>query len=192
MVGFATVSHEDHTPAVETTAPPWRKKLVLALIVLVGVSVAGRAYYQGKHEERLQEAKARQQETPRAANALLPGQTPPTDEPEVAEEEKSGLEALLPFLTEGGIAMLLGIALGVATRSIFRIVLILLAVVFVSIQFLAYKGLIADVDWGGIASTLKNFVLHIPETTGLSRMLQYKLPSAGSLVLGFYLGLKRG
>jgi uncharacterized membrane protein (Fun14 family) len=88
--------------------------------------------------------------------------------------------------------MLLGIALGVATRSVFRIALIFLAVVFVSIQFLAYKGLISEVDWGGIASTLKNFVLHMPETTGLSRMLQYKLPSAGSLVLGFYLGLKRG
>lgn len=186
------MSHEDHAPAVEAGAPPWRKKLVVVLIVLVGVSVAGRAYYRNKHEERLQEAKAQQQETPRTANALLPGQTPPTDEPEVAEEPKSGLETLLPFLTEGGIAMLLGIALGVATRSVFRIALIFLAVVFVSIQFLAYKGLISEVDWGGIASTLKNFVLHMPETTGLSRMLQYKLPSAGSLVLGFYLGLKRG
>lgn len=182
------MSHEEHTPAVESAAPPWRKKLVLALIVLVGVSIGGRAYYRGKHEKRVEEAKAQQTETPHAANALVPGQTPPA----VEEEPKSGLETLLPFLTEGGIAMLLGIALGVATRSIFRIVLIFLAVVFVSIQFLAYKGLIADVDWGGIASTLKNFVLHIPDSTGLSRMLQYKLPSAGSLVLGFYLGLKRG
>lgn len=179
-------------------APPprWRKRLVIGLLLIVGASIAGRAMLV---KERERGAAARQEAAKeRSTNPLTPvgimpqttpedGETPPEEKAEPGTAEK-----ILPFLTEGGIAMLLGLALGIATRSIFKIALILIAVTFVAIQFLAYKGLIADVDWGGIASGAKDLVLNLPDTTGLSEMLQYKLPSAGSLVLGYYLGLKRG
>jgi len=179
------------------SAPPprWRRRLVIGLFVLIGASVTGRVFLAKERERGAAEQQAAKERSsnPLTADGILPQTTPPGGEEAPKEQAEPGTaETILPFLTEGGIAMLLGLALGIATRSVFRIALILIAVVFIAVQFLAYKGYIGDVDWGGIASGLKNVVLNLPETTGLSQMLQYKLPSAGSLVLGYYLGLKKG
>lgn len=179
------------------TPPRWRRRLVIGLMVVVGASIAGRAVLAKERQRGDAEQHAAGEPTrnpPPTSAEIMPQTTPPRDEGQerTGEAEPGAAERILPFLTEGGVAMLLGLALGIATRSVFRIALLLVAVTFIAIQFLAYKGYIAEVDWGGIATGLKNLVLNLPETTGLSAMLQYKLPSAGSLVLGYYLGLKRG
>ena len=166
--------HDNDTPP-SPGAPPWRRKLVLLLLLVVAVSIGARTY--------LAREKPAPQPAATAPNALLPRQ-PPSEQP---PEEESRTRKLLPFVTEGGLAMLLGIALGVATRAVAKLALVVIAVFFVVIQFLAFKGLLT-VDW----SALEHYVLNIPAAAGLGKIVQYKLPSAGALVLGYSLGLKRG
>jgi len=116
----------------------------------------------------------------------------PTEEtPEAAEPKPEGLDALLPFLTEGGVAMLLGIGFGMATRAIFKLFMIGLLVLFAAVQYLSMKGILT-VDWGAMGQWLNDFVLNVKERWGVAELIQYKLPSMGSFGLGFYLGLKRG
>ena len=95
------------------------------------------------------------------------------------------------FLTEGGISMLLGIALGVATRTFMRILLLLFAGFFILIQVLVYNGVLI-IDWGTFAGALNDFVLNVSSDEGMGAIIKHKLPSAAGFMAGLYLGFKKG
>lgn len=117
--------------------------------------------------------------------AIVPGGEPQTAPP---PEEKSTLDTVLPFVTEGGIVMIVGLLLGMMTRSILKIGLFFLFLGFIGIQYLNYKGVIT-IDWGA----MKDFVLNmVPKGASLAEIVQKKLPSLGAFGLGYLLGLKRG
>jgi len=182
-------------------APTWRRPLVLALLVLIAVSIGVRVARSGSGEDAKTQAESTRNGSGDGKSALtgdniLPeGDRPagePTEEtPEAAEPKPEGLDALLPFLTEGGVAMLLGIGFGMATRAIFKLFMIGLLVLFAAVQYLSMKGILT-VDWGAMGQWLNDFVLNVKERWGVAELIQYKLPSMGSFGLGFYLGLKRG
>ncbi len=123
------------------------------------------------------------------ATSFLPDGTPAEPEPAVAPEPGPVVK-LLPFLTEGGISMLLGIAVGIAARTAMRWALILLAIFFVLLQVLAYQGVVS-IDWGAFAKVLHDFVLNISSDTGVGAIVKHKLPSAAAFMAGWYLGLKK-
>ena len=165
----------------------------MVLIGVVTISVLGRVVW-GSPEQTKTTQQAGQQD-PMAGAALLPDGTPdpnaPPPEPQVKEAEPAGpLVTLLPFLTEGGISMLLGIAVGVAARTAMRWALILLAVFFILLQILAYQNVIT-IDWGAFARALHDFVLNISSDSGIGAVVKHKLPSAAAFMTGWYLGLKK-
>lgn len=166
-------------PPPKRAGPPWRKRLAIALALLVVASVVGRVALRA-------EARAGS-ETPPSASGLVPD-APPADSP--PPEERKGLPAALPYVTEGGLAMLLGIGLGIATRAVYKLAIVLLALLFVALQYLAHKGVLA-VDWGAFAKWLETSVLNVAGGNGMGAIVRHKLPSAASLALGLYLGLKR-
>ena len=161
----------------------WRKRLILMLLILVGVSIAARVYT--APDEDKQEAKP----LSGAATQLVEQEQPP---PAARHEPPPWLAKVLPFVTEGGIAMLLGIAFGVATRSVMRLLLLLVVVVVVAIQVLAYKGVLQTPDWSVAGDWIYRFVLNVTAEADLPRIVQHKLPSAGTFILGCLIGFKRG
>ncbi|MDH3591652.1 MAG: hypothetical protein OER88_07230, partial [Planctomycetota bacterium] len=92
-------------------APKWHKRLIIALMVIVGVSVAARVLIQ-KDKPQPQAAAAGANAVDDDGNPLMPSRltsgngTGATVEPQV--EDPSTTEKVLPFVTEGGIAMLIG------------------------------------------------------------------------------------
>ncbi|MBU0550747.1 hypothetical protein KJ940_04530 [Myxococcota bacterium] len=98
----------------------------------------------------------------------------------------------LPYITEGGIAGLFGVALGVTTKSFARLLLGAIALCFIVIQFLAYKEILT-VDWGKFLVWAQSFVFNLSDKDlGMGAILQHKLPAAGALGAGYLLGLKKG
>ncbi len=184
------------------SAPAWRKRLVIVVIFLIVSSIAVRVAM-GSPSKKATETQASSRTggdneaglptsnlNPGGTTDLVPdvkGAKPPVDD----QIEESTTRKVLPFVTEGGIAMLLGLALGIASRAFAKIALIGVALVFVAIQYLAYKGMLT-VDWGAMGVWIKNFVLNISGDNGIGKIVQHKLPSAGSMGMGYYLGLKRG
>ncbi len=156
----------------------------MVLIGVVAISVLGRVVW--AHPENADSTSHSGQ--PHDATGLVSRRA--ADEPE-AQPEPGPLVNLLPYLTEGGISMLLGIAVGVAARTAMRWVLILFAIFFVLLQVLAYQDIVT-IDWGAFANTLHDFVLNISEDTGLGAIVKHKLPSAAAFMMGWYLGLKKG
>ncbi len=165
----------------QSSIVPWRRRLVVILIAVVTLSIIGRVTLAKDAEEK-------EEQQPQVAHALVSGQEPP---PEQAEPEPSGVGKVLPFLTEGGISMLLGIALGVATRTFMRILLLLFAGFFILIQVLVYNGVLI-IDWGTFARALNDFVLNVSSSDGMGAIIKHKLPSAGGFLAGLYLGFKKG
>ncbi|MGH7163324.1 MAG: FUN14 domain-containing protein [Planctomycetota bacterium] len=153
---------------------PWRRQLVFGLILLVGLSVAARLYLAPENEP-----------PPPGGASSFAGQQPQEEPP-----PRTGIVVVLPFVTEGGIAMILGIALGVATGAILRISLLLVIGGFVLLQVLAYKGVLT-VDWTAMGAWLADFILNVTREQRLGSIVQHKLPTAGALLLGYVLGLKR-
>ena len=157
-------------------APRWRKPLMVVLIGVLLLSVIARVMV-GKEEPP---------ETPEGAAALVAGD--PDAEPEKAP---TTMEKALPFVTESALAMLLGLALGMATRMVVKLLVLGLVLFVVVMQYLAFKG-VATVDWSALGTWLRDFVMNVGGDEGVGGFVKHKLPAAGSLLTGYYLGLRRG
>ncbi len=106
-------------------------------------------------------------------------------------EERSTIEQALPYVTEGSLFALIGFAVGYASRKVFKLALILIALMFVAIQALSYGGYVA-VDWGGAVEALNDLVLNLKENETLSQFLLDRIPTTGAFITGCLLGFKRG
>lgn len=160
-------------------APRWRFRLIVVLVGIVAAAVVARAA-RGTPEPAPQRSA-----TPGMATGLVPGGEPQTAP---QPEEKNTLDTVLPFVTEGGIAMILGLLLGMITRSFLKMLLVFAILGFVGLQYLNYKGVVT-INWGA----MKDFVLNmVPKGSDLATIVQKKLPSLGAFGLGYLLGLKRG
>ena len=166
----------------EAKATPlgWRRRLALLLTVMLVVSVGARVM---AHKKSQGSQPKTGEPTALVADQAVPGA-------EVEETEQTGWQKVLPFVSEGAFAMLLGLGLGIATRMIFKMVVLGMLLFFLATQFLAYKGLLT-VDWATFMGWTRDFVMNISQQADFSSIVKHKLPAVGAFIMGCVLGLKR-
>jgi uncharacterized membrane protein (Fun14 family) len=103
-------------------------------------------------------------------------------------------DSLAPYLGQISFGGLAGFATGYALKKIGRMALVIFGLLFITIQFLAYLGVVR-VDWLRIQqyadpllskSSIQGFF------NGLIGILTNNVPFAGAFVPGFLLGLRYG
>ncbi|GGR59612.1 hypothetical protein GCM10008959_21740 [Deinococcus seoulensis] len=116
-----------------------------------------------------------------------PVPTPPPADP-TGSPLGDALHALLPDLSVGAV---LGFATGVAIRYVGRVALIVLGVLFITLQLLAYFELIS-VNWLRVQAITEPWLRQGSEQGGawLTRLLTANLPFAGAFTAGLLLGLR--
>jgi len=95
---------------------------------------------------------------------------------------------ILTTLGAGGIA---GWAVGFTLKKVAKIFALILGIVFVTLQVLAYKKLIS-IDWSKIESLVAGNQELENSVSGVMSVITYNLPFAGSFIIGFWLGFKKG
>lgn len=165
---------------------PFKKGVLVLLALLFLGSVAVRAFVVGEKDG----ATTSTGETGLRPQGFLPGQGPGAGTA-AAEEEPGAIEGWLPLLTEGSFFALIGFALGYATRKIVKVLLIFVAIFFIGIQALAYAD-VMTVDWGKALELINRLVLNLREDQPITEVLIAKVPTAGSLIAGYFLGFRRG
>lgn len=108
--------------------------------------------------------------------------------------ELPSLSEVAPFLEQIGFGAAAGFVVGFALKKIGKLVALLLGVLFVVLQLLAYFGYVT-IEWGRIQGQVEP-LLEADSLgqawRGLLGMLTYNLPFASAFVPAFVLGLKRG
>ena len=98
-------------------------------------------------------------------------------------------ESLTPIIFQLCIGGIGGFLIGYALKKFLKIALIILAVVF-SLIALAYLNII-NVDYGGLSEIASNFVTAIDPALNMIAPLLAHTPFMVSLIIGFFLGLRR-
>ena len=95
---------------------------------------------------------------------------------------------MLPDLSVGAI---LGFATGVAMKFVGRIVLVVVGLLFIAVQFLAWSGIVT-VDWLKLQAITEPWVQQGRESglPWLLHALTANLPFAGAFTAGLLLGLR--
>lgn len=182
---------EDEVGA-EAAPRTWRRTALGAIVFVFLLSVGVRAMV-GAPEPAAPPA-ARTAPPPGATGFVgeMPGEpSEPPGAESAPEPEPTGIERWLPYVTEGSLFALIGYALGASSRMAVKLGLILLAVAFVGLQALSMSGAVT-VDWGRVVDLLNRLVLQVRENEPITALMRHKLPSAGSLAVGFALGYRRG
>lgn len=111
--------------------------------------------------------------------------TPP---PAPTTDLAQSLQHMLPDLSVGA---LLGFATGVAVKFVGRIALIVVGLIFIAVQLLAWTGIIT-VDWLKLQSLTEPWLQRGKESgvPWVVRMLTANLPFAGAFGVGLLLGLR--
>ncbi len=94
---------------------------------------------------------------------------------------------LVTTLGVGGIA---GWAVGYTLKKVAKIVAIILGISVISLQYLAYKNWIT-IDWTKVQNSVDKQALE-NGAQGLMSILTYNLPFAGTFLIGFFIGFKKG
>lgn len=109
--------------------------------------------------------------------------------------DSSGLTAILPYLalqlTFGAVA---GFASGFALKKVGQLLALLLGLLFISIQILAYYGFVS-VDWPEVQSAIDPLLDPAALESGWQQLLAVLVgnaPFAGAFVPSLLLGLRRG
>lgn len=109
-----------------------------------------------------------------------------------AHDEQSGvLENALPYVTEASLFGLIGFALGFATRKVFKVALLLIALAFIAIQALTYFDVLV-IEWGPVVGWINEAILNLKGSGSITQFLTKRVPSVGALLIGCLLGFKRG
>lgn len=104
------------------------------------------------------------------------------------------LSAVWPLVEQVGFGAIAGFIAGYALKKVGKVVAIVLGLLFIAVQLLAWSGFIS-VNWGVVQQRVD------PMLTGeslqgtwssLVGLLTYNVPFAAAFVPAFILGLKRG
>lgn len=94
---------------------------------------------------------------------------------------------ILMTLGGGGLA---GWAVGFTLKKVAKLAALVLGIGFISIQYLAYNRYIT-IDWERIKTTVPDESIE-QSASSLMSVLTYNLPFAGSFVVGFWMGFRKG
>ncbi|MCA9543369.1 MAG: FUN14 domain-containing protein [Myxococcales bacterium] len=170
---------------------PWRRAVVIGVLSLVVLAVGVRWVTADATPPPPDPAKAQQvfkqgpglQTLKPDANLQVP------KDAEEAKELISDWTDTLPFVTEGGLALLLGIGLGLASRAAAKLIAIMALLFFMGLQYFAYQGVVS-VDYAALMDWVRRFVLNVGGGDAVADFTR-KLPALGSLGVGYLIGLKR-
>lgn len=104
------------------------------------------------------------------------------------------LTAVMPWVQQLGFGAVAGFVAGYALKKVGKVVAIVLGVLFVTLQLLAWSGFIA-VDWGAIQRRVDPLLEGESlqrSWSGLLALLTFNIPFAAAFVPGFLVGMKRG
>ncbi|MEM8883521.1 MAG: hypothetical protein AAGD14_05605 [Planctomycetota bacterium] len=180
------MSEQPQQPAVEQEQSQplvWRRRVIaIVVIVLVG-AVLGRMALSGQEETG-------SPSKPGLATGFAAGGDSGT---RVEREETLAdkMQKVLPFITEAGMALLLGMILGIGARMAIKTIVLVVILGVVGIQFAIFKGLLKPEDAQFIGH-LKDYVFHVPEGKEAADIAIKKAPSLGAGMIGFLMGLKKG
>lgn len=93
-----------------------------------------------------------------------------------------------------GLGGFLGFFSGYATKKIAKLFAVIIGVIFIIMQILTFKGFIT-INWDGIInSTGKYFEREYIQSSldYFLNILTVNLPFAGSYIVGFWIGIKKG
>jgi len=99
--------------------------------------------------------------------------------------------AVRPFIIQVGIGGLLGWSVGYFSRRAFRLLAIFVAVAFLALQYLAFRGYISGIHWRRIATSFQHS-FGSGFFDAVWHYLTYNLPFGGAFAAGFFAGLKKG
>ena len=161
------------------------QKLALwSLVVLLIASVAARAAFLSTQPARSGGSSSAIE--PSSYLASTKGDSAAAD-----DEQAGALEKALPYVTEGSLFGLIGFALGYATRKVFKLGLLLIALAFIAIQTLTYFDLV-NVEWGPVVAWINKALLNLKENESFTQFLTKRVPSVGALLAGYVFGFQRG
>ena len=102
------------------------------------------------------------------------------------------MDALIFALKSGGIGLLSGIAVGFISKKISKIIVFMIALVFILIQVAIYNGYIT-VDWLSWKDTAVQMARQtkIP-TNSIQNIIMRNIPFSVAAVIGFIFGFKKG
>ena len=170
---------------------PVQKIALSTIAVIFMVSIVCRVAFGGGAPERTSYSGGA---LPAGAQGFVSGEnTPiflPTETGET-QEDSGAIESVLPVLTEASFFAMIGFALGYASRKVVKLGLIVLAGFFVMLQLLTYGG-VTTIDWGRFVDILNDWVLNLKENQTITDVLTDRVPTAGSLVAGYFLGFRKG
>lgn len=110
---------------------------------------------------------------------------------ESRSETESVARDALPIVSEASFFGLIGFALGYTSRKLVKIGFVVIALAFVGLQALSFSGVVT-IDWQRLLDIVNAFVLNINQNDSIGEILKDRIPSAGALVGGYFLGFRKG
>lgn len=178
------MSEKPGVPSSEEQQPVvWRRRVVVIVVLLVAAAIAGRVFLAGEDTDEQS-----------ADRSGLRSGLVDDDGQRVEREETLGqkLGKLLPYITEAGMALLVGMILGIGTRMAIKTIVVVAVVGIVGIQFAIFKGWMSADSAGGFIGHMREYVFNVPAGGDAVDVLREKAPTVGASLLGFMMGLKKG
>ncbi len=173
-------------------ASKWKKIVFVAILSVMVLSTVARALMASSASEEPVQEQVDPALAPNSLTGGLPGILDPNARKATpVPDEPTALETALPYLSEGSFFALIGFALGYTSKKLIKLMLIFLAIFFIGIQALSYSGVL-EVDWSKAIDLANNLILNLKENETITEVLKDKLPTAGALIAGYWLGFRKG
>ncbi len=101
------------------------------------------------------------------------------------------LELITPLATQLGIGGVSGFCVGYAMKKVAKIIAVFLGLVFIGLQYLAYKGVIA-IDYTAMNDLASSLIGEAGEAQGFIVAIFANVPFGTGFAGGILLGLKQG
>lgn len=167
---------------------------VVLILFLVGLSIRGYGYITRTPQvtKRTQPEISRSYSPKAFSNTLHEGEERTIrPEEQVPSGKKDWLNALAPYLTEGGLSFFLGFCIGYFLRIVAKTVILFIGAIYVGLILLSHYGMIT-VDWGSFQQILQQILLNTKtQVEGLKGIITAGFPSAAIGCLGIWRGLKK-
>ena len=101
---------------------------------------------------------------------------------------------MFPGIEQLGFGALAGACAGYAAKKIAKVTAVLIGIVFILLQFLAYKHFVA-INWDAVGHAARGITdSGAPNSlwAGFWRILTHNLPFGGAFAVGFWVGFKKG
>ena len=109
-------------------------------------------------------------------------------------DELPTLEQMWPWIEQIGFGVIAGFVTGYALKKAGKLLAIVLGVIFVVVQLLAWAGFVT-VNWGAVQDNVEPLLHNESLQSGwaqLVELLTHNIPFAASFIPGLVYGLKKG